>query len=163
MISIWTATSGNVPSDKCAQRRLKSACACAQSDQSICCMHEDTLHPWLFKMCQVKILIRLCECAGWSESSLGTRVRWYVFWRFGSFGRCQKKCVFSRIGRYESAQCHERRHILARRGTFGRVKHYIILSRGTAFSTICMCAQRRLRSVCAVVQSDQSLRSLFCG
>ena len=29
----------------------------------------------------VKILIRLPECAGWSESSLCTYVRMYVFWR----------------------------------------------------------------------------------
>ena len=32
----------------------------------ICCPHEESLHPWLSKMHQVKILFRLCECAGWS-------------------------------------------------------------------------------------------------
>ena len=33
------------------------------------------LDPWLFKECSAKILIRLRGCAGWSESSLGARVR----------------------------------------------------------------------------------------
>ena len=31
----------------CAQRRLKSACVSAQSDQSLRYPHEETLHPWL--------------------------------------------------------------------------------------------------------------------
>ena len=67
-----TAASVNIPSgDMCVQRRLRSACASAQSDQSLCCPHEETLHPWLIKMRPVKILIRLRECAGWSESLLG--------------------------------------------------------------------------------------------
>ena len=39
-----------------------------------------TLHHWLFKMRPVKILIRLRECAVWSESSLGAHVCSYVFW-----------------------------------------------------------------------------------
>ena len=41
---------------------------------------------WIFgkyKMRSVKIRIRLRECAGWSESSLGAHVRRYVFCRFG--------------------------------------------------------------------------------
>ena len=32
----------------------------------------------------LKILIRLRECAGWSESSLGAHIQRYVFWRWGS-------------------------------------------------------------------------------
>ena len=36
-------------------------------------------------MCPVKILIRLRECAGWSKSSLGAYVWWWIFWRRGSF------------------------------------------------------------------------------
>ena len=80
----WPGTSENVPSDTCAQRRLKSDYACAQSDQSLCCPHEETLHPWRSKLCPVKILIRLRERAVWSESSLGAHVRRYVSWRFGS-------------------------------------------------------------------------------
>ena len=61
-------------SDMCVKRRLKSACASAQSDQSLYCPHEETLHPWLSKMRPLKILIRLCECANWSEASLGAHV-----------------------------------------------------------------------------------------
>ena len=33
-------------------------------------------------MCSVEILIRLRECAGWSESLLGTHVLRYLFWRY---------------------------------------------------------------------------------
>ena len=44
-------------------------------------MYGATFHPWVFKMCIVKVLIRLCKCAGWSESLLGAHVRRYVFWR----------------------------------------------------------------------------------
>ena len=45
---------------------------------------KQTFHPSLPKMRQVKILIRLRGCAGWSESSLGAHIRWYVFWCYGS-------------------------------------------------------------------------------
>ena len=51
-----------------------------QSDQSLHCLHEETLHPRLSKRPQLKILIPTCECAGWFESSLGTHVRRYIFW-----------------------------------------------------------------------------------
>ena len=83
---ICAVTWENVPSDMCAQRRHKSACASAQSDQSPRRPHEETLHPWLSlsKMRPVKILIRLRECAVWSESSLGAYVRRYLIWRCGS-------------------------------------------------------------------------------
>ena len=39
------------PSCMCAQRRLRSACASAQSDQSIRCPHEDALDSWLSTKC----------------------------------------------------------------------------------------------------------------
>ena len=52
---------------------------------SLRCPHEETLHPWLSKMRPVKILIRLRECAGWSESSLGAHVQRSFFWRCGPF------------------------------------------------------------------------------
>ena len=48
-----------IPTDMCAKRRLKSACASTQSAQSLCCEHEETLHPWLSKMRPVKNLIRM--------------------------------------------------------------------------------------------------------
>ena len=72
---IWAATWEKVPSYMWAQRRLKSACASAQSDQSLRCPHEETLHPYLSKMRSVKILIRLCKCADRSESSVSEHAR----------------------------------------------------------------------------------------
>ena len=42
---ICAATWENVTSDMCAQRRLRSACAAAQSDQSLRCPLKETLHP----------------------------------------------------------------------------------------------------------------------
>ena len=82
------ATSENVPLDIYTLVRLKLTCAFAQCDQSLHCPHEETLHPWLFKMRPVTILIRLRECAGWSESLLGTHFRKYVFWHCGSNKQC---------------------------------------------------------------------------
>ena len=96
--SKWAGTWENLPSYMCAQQRLKSACASAQSDQCLRCPHEEALHPWLSEMRPVKILIRprmsrligifagrtctkvrpvkilvrLRECTSSSESSLGT-------------------------------------------------------------------------------------------
>ena len=52
----------NVLTDMYAQRRLKSACASAQSDQSLRRPYQESLHPWLSKVSPVKILIRLCVC-----------------------------------------------------------------------------------------------------
>ena len=43
----------------CDQRRLRSAWASAQSDQSLPCPHEKSLGPELPNECTVKILIRL--------------------------------------------------------------------------------------------------------
>ena len=55
----------------CGQRRLRSAWASAQSDQSL----RYALNGWLrvqaFFMQTAKTLIRLGGCPGWSESSLG--------------------------------------------------------------------------------------------
>ena len=62
-IGKWTAMSEDVPSYMWDERRLKSTCACAQSDQSIRCPHEETLHSWLSKMRPVTILIRMRENA----------------------------------------------------------------------------------------------------
>ena len=56
-----------------------------RSLNSLRCPHEETLHPWLSKMRPVKILIRLHECAVWSESSLDAHVQWYVFFTYGSY------------------------------------------------------------------------------
>ena len=55
----------------CALRRLRSAWASTQSDQSLRCPHEESLGPSLPNECTAKTLIRLGRCPGWSESSLG--------------------------------------------------------------------------------------------
>ena len=60
--------------DLCAQWRLRSAWASAQSDQNICCPHEETLGPCLSLERTAKALIRLGGCPVWSESSLGAQV-----------------------------------------------------------------------------------------
>ena len=57
----------------CAQWRLRSAWASAQSDQSLRCLHEESLDPWLSIECTEKTLIRLGWYPGWSESSLGAK------------------------------------------------------------------------------------------
>ena len=75
----WAVVSENVPSDICAQWRLKWACASVQSDKK-------NVVPWriLHLGYPILILIGLRECARWSKSSLGADVRRHVFWRCGS-------------------------------------------------------------------------------
>ena len=58
----------------CAQRRLRTAWASAQSDQGFRCLHEETLGPQLSTERIAKTLNSLGGCPGWSESSLGARV-----------------------------------------------------------------------------------------
>ena len=71
------------PSDMCAQRRLKSACASVQSGQSRCCSHDEPLQTWLSQMCPMKILIKVREYSAWSVLSFGAHIWRYVFWRRG--------------------------------------------------------------------------------
>ena len=67
-----------------AQREKTYLLTCASSETQISLrtltvyqfsLHAENLHSWPSKTRPVKILIRLRECAGWSESSLGTYVR----------------------------------------------------------------------------------------
>ena len=57
----------------CAQRWLRSAWACAHSDQSLRCALNGSLRTQVFFMRTAKTLIRLGGCHGWSESSLGAQ------------------------------------------------------------------------------------------
>ena len=57
----------------CAQRRLRSAWASAQSDQSLRLPHDKSLCPYLPIECTAKTLIRLSGCPGWYESLLGAQ------------------------------------------------------------------------------------------
>ena len=45
----------------CVQQRLKSACASAQSDQSLRCPHEETLHHWLVWICRFSLPLGIWE------------------------------------------------------------------------------------------------------
>ena len=63
----------NQQNGMCAQRRLRSAWASAQSDQSLRCPYEESLDPRPTIERTAKLLIRLGGCPGWSESSLGAQ------------------------------------------------------------------------------------------
>ena len=54
----------------CAQRRLGSAWAFAQSDQSLRCPHEESLNPYLPTERTAKTLIRLGGCLHWAHSHI---------------------------------------------------------------------------------------------
>ena len=82
---ILTETAENVLSDMCAQRRFRSACAFAQSDQNLHWAHFGLTRMWSFFLLKTKALISLRDCAGWFESSLGAHVRRYVFGRCRSY------------------------------------------------------------------------------
>ena len=88
--STWKRTPmwENVPSDIYSQQKLKSAYAFVQSDQNSSLVAWRNFVAWLFKMHQVKILIRLPECESWSKSSLGAHVLRYNFWCCSSNCSC---------------------------------------------------------------------------
>ena len=69
---IWAASWQNQQNGMCAQQRLRSAWAFAQSDQSSLCTWRK-LGPKLPIECTAKTLIRLGRCPGWSETSLGAQ------------------------------------------------------------------------------------------
>ena len=77
----------DIPSNIFAQRRLKSACACAQSDQNLRCPHEETLHLWLLEMHTVKTMIKL------RESQADLNLRWaHMLWGTFSNVVAHKMC-----------------------------------------------------------------------
>ena len=73
-VTMWGTSWQNQQNGLCAQRRLGSAWASTQSDQSFHCPHKESLTPQLPIERTVKTLIRLGGCPGWSESSLGAKV-----------------------------------------------------------------------------------------
>ena len=76
----WAVTGENVLSDMCPETKTQISLRNNAVNQSLRCQLEETLYPWESKMRWVNILIRLRECAGWSESSLGGHVRRHIFW-----------------------------------------------------------------------------------
>ena len=69
----WAAARQNQQNDLYAQRRLRSAWAYAQSDQSLRCPHEETLGHWQFTEHTAKTPIRLGGYQDWTESLLGVQ------------------------------------------------------------------------------------------
>ena len=83
-----------------------SACVSTQSDWSLRCTHEETLHPWLSKNKPREDSDQTARMRSWSESSLGAHVRRYVFWRF-AVTRKQKQTFRSAVivfGRRQHSQ-----------------------------------------------------------
>ena len=68
----------------CAQPRLRSVWASAQSDQSLRCAFNGYLRTQAFFTRTAKTQIRLGGCPGWSESSLGAHAISLVLSRCGS-------------------------------------------------------------------------------
>ena len=58
IITNWAAAWQNQQNDRCAQRRLRSAWASVQSDQSLRCPYEEALGPQLPRRRTAKTLIR---------------------------------------------------------------------------------------------------------
>ena len=80
----WDASWQNQHTDMCAQRRLRSAWASAQSDQSLRFALNGQLKTQAFFMRTAKTLIRLGGCTSWAESSMGAHAILLVLSRGGS-------------------------------------------------------------------------------
>ena len=61
------------------------------------CWSESLFSKWRSILRPGKILITLCECAGWSEFSLGSHVRRYVFWHCSSYSIVKTKTIGSTL------------------------------------------------------------------
>ena len=85
-ICIWAASWQNQQNDFSNQRRLRSAWASALSDQSLCCLHEETLGPQLPIERTVKtdqngqMLKLIWVFAGCTDHFVGFVMRWFIFW-----------------------------------------------------------------------------------
>ena len=90
----WATARQNQQNDMCAQRRLRSAWASAQSDQSSLSTRRNHKSLSSFLLCSQWRL----RCASWSESSLGAHVSLLVLSCCGSnicgFGQLYKKSVW---------------------------------------------------------------------
>ena len=72
--NMWATAWQSQQNDLCAQRRLRSAWASAQSDHRLGCPHEEALGPLLPIEHTAKTPITLGRCPGWSESLLGPHI-----------------------------------------------------------------------------------------
>ena len=95
--------------DMSAQRRLWSDCASAQSDQSLRCPYEETLHPLISKLRPLKSLSRLWECT--LSRNVRKRAFRHVWLRLFS----ARKRAFRHVQlRWFSSQKHAFRHVRLR-------------------------------------------------
>ena len=133
---IWVASWQSQQNGMCAQRKLRTAWASAQSDQSLRCPHEESLFPQLPIEHTANALIRLGGCPGWSEASLGIHAFCWFCHEVDPFLFGLWLCPF--LGYFI-------------RATSGQNQHNV------------MCTERRLRSVWASAQSDQTLRCALNG
>ena len=140
----------------CAQRRLRSAWASAQSDQSLRCPHEESLDPQLPIKRTANNLIRLGECSGWSESSLGALILFVLSYR-GSLmitdyeRRFKEKLTCPHLSRlmtkptnwhWPSDDSDQPGH----RPTSSLIDVFAVRSEGSLVPKISSCGQRRLWS-----------------
>ena len=93
----WAAAWQNQHDDLCAQRRIRSAWASAQTDQGLRYQH-DTLSPKLPTERTAKTPIRLGWLPGWSESSLGALVIFLVL----VLSCCGSNCFFCSSSWYQN-------------------------------------------------------------
>ena len=80
---IWAASRQNQQNGMCTQRRLRSAWASAQSDQSLHCPHEESSGSKLPIERTSKTLIRLGRCPSWSESLLRAHAIFFLVLSWG--------------------------------------------------------------------------------
>ena len=99
----WVTLLQNQQNDLCAQQRLRSTWASAQSDQHLHSPHEEILGPQLPIEHTAKTRISLGVCQSWSESSLGTHAILLVL-SWGGSSQCspfsQKTILLERQMKY---------------------------------------------------------------
>ena len=94
----WAASRQNQQNGICTQRRLRSAWASAQCDQSNRCPHKESLGSERPIDRKAKLLVRLGGCPGWSESSLGAHampICWFC--HEAAHVSCENLCIISKL------------------------------------------------------------------
>ena len=137
----------------CEQQRCRSACASAQSDQHLCCLHFVSIIPLvtISKISRLK-LISVAEQASlsltWSQIRRGFLVTRLIYYRLIYYNLNVTVLKYNIMEKptYIEPTC---------------MQSYV--SRLMTKPTKWLCAQRRLRSVWASTQSDQSLCCVLNG
>ena len=164
----WAVSWQNQQNIRCAQRRLRSVWASAQSDQSLRCPHEETLGPHLPTECTAKTLRWAQRPFCWFSHELAQMrcMDWQCVYSFDQFPATL--IMYYTISLHCNTKLYERTSIhlqLAKLPTTpildcGTLIITKYLSRDMTKPAKWLCAQRRLRSAWASAQADLSLR---CG